>query len=306
MHKVTIIVPHYKTLQLTKLCLRLLRQYTEKDLAKVLVVDNGSKDESTEYLRSLKWIDLLIREPDKTDTPALSHSRALDTAMEKVDTPYVLVIHTDTLVKRPDWLPFLLSHIENKPSVAGVGSWKLEFKPWYKRILKSIEGFFQRLLHNASNKAGRFSQQSTGLTRKDEMRGACERTTGVYNDIHEDCERACNKAGRFYRQSRQYLRSHCALYRTELLKKYNLSFAGKDIVAGKSLHHALAAQGYDMRFLTSEELIPYICHVNHATMALNPELGIQKNSMQKGLKRIKKTLNDLNAESILNNNTLDL
>ena len=52
--QVTIIVPNYKTYQLTKVCLRLLRKNTDLNHADVIVVDNNSNDESSKYLKSLK------------------------------------------------------------------------------------------------------------------------------------------------------------------------------------------------------------------------------------------------------------
>jgi len=85
---VTILVPHYKTFTLSKLCLRLLRKHTSSDLARVVVIDNGSQDDSTEYLRSLKWIELIERKRVQDESNALSHSRALDLALNLVTTPY--------------------------------------------------------------------------------------------------------------------------------------------------------------------------------------------------------------------------
>ena len=71
--KVTILIPNYKTLMLTKLCLRLIRKHTEKSMIHVIVIDNDSNDESTEYLRSLKWIELIERKKVEGEIPALSH-----------------------------------------------------------------------------------------------------------------------------------------------------------------------------------------------------------------------------------------
>jgi GT2 family glycosyltransferase len=120
--KITLLIPHYKTLELTKLCLRLLRKYTDPQLAHFVVIDNGSADESTTYLRTLRWIELVERPKVTNEGPALAHARALDLGLTYVNTPYVLSIHTDTLVKRADWLPFLLSKIEKDNAIAGVGS----------------------------------------------------------------------------------------------------------------------------------------------------------------------------------------
>ncbi|PPC92474.1 MAG: glycosyltransferase, partial [Methylotenera sp.] len=48
---VTILVPNYKTLEITKICMRLLRKYTNFDQVEVIAIDNNSQDASVEYLR---------------------------------------------------------------------------------------------------------------------------------------------------------------------------------------------------------------------------------------------------------------
>lgn len=267
--KVTILVPHYKTHDLTKLCLRLLKKHTDPALIKVIVVDNGSEDESTEYLKTLAGITLIERTKIPNEPVAYSHSRALDVALEQVDTPYVLSIHTDTLVKRPDWLNFLLQHIEQDEKIAGVGSWKLTQKPWYKKIAKSIERKVQLAYY-----------KFLGKTHQHRIEGVGENN--------------------FY-----YLRSHCALYRTELLKQFHLKFSDGDGLAGKYLHKGLEDRGYKMIFLESSKLLPYLDHINHATLVLNPQLGASKKNVNKGQKRIEKTLKKIDAFNILKDNTLD-
>ena len=134
--KVTILVPNYRTLELTTLCLRLLRKHTDRKLAEVIVIDNDSQDASTDYLRSLQWVTLIERPSIPGEAGFVAHAKALDMALQQVNTPYVLSIHTDTLIKRSDWLTYLLSHIESYPNRAGVGSWKLEKMPWYKRLTR--------------------------------------------------------------------------------------------------------------------------------------------------------------------------
>lgn len=265
--KVTILIPNYKTPDLTKLCLRLLRKYTTPELAHIMVIDNNSQDESIAYLRRLKWIELIERTPPAGESPSASHANALDLVLPKVTTPYVLSIHTDTLVKRNDWLPFLLSHIEHNAQMAGVGSWKLESKPWFKRIAKQCERLIQSYYYRLINKKDHL------------LEGQGE--------------------------NHYYLRSHCALYRMELLEKFNLSFSDGDQVAGKSMHKKLVDAGYQMQFLPSEILGQYIDHINHATMILNPELGARDKTIQTGKKRIEQRLHAVNATEILADETLD-
>ncbi|MBV9576635.1 MAG: glycosyltransferase family 2 protein [Gammaproteobacteria bacterium] len=265
--RVTILVPHYKTLTLTQLCLRLLRKYTEPGLAKVVVIDNDSQDESLAYLRALSWIKLIERKAIPNETPVEAHARALDLALAEVSTPYVLSIHTDTLVKHAKWLEFLLMQIEKNPNIAGVGSWKLESKPFWRCLLKSIERQLQLAYYRLIGKS----------------------------------QHGIEGAGKNY----YYLRSHCALYRMEFLKKYNLHFSDGEMVAGKEMHKQLLHHGHEMHFLSSEILIPYLEHINHATTVLNPALSTRQKSVDKGLRRIEKSLARMQASVILQDESLD-
>lgn len=265
---VTLLVPNYKTPQITQLCLRLLRLHTDTSKIHVIAIDNGSgeDDASLAYLRTLSWIELIEREVIPGESPGASHAAALDMALARVTTPYVMSIHTDTFVLRKDWLEYLLKKIEANDNIAGVGSWKLEVKPAWKLFLKKIE----------------FALQSV-----------------IYPLIDKELITE-GKGKHFY-----YLRSHLALYRTELLQKYQLSFGAGEETAGKMLHKALIDKGHDMVFIPSPELIKYAVHLNHATMILNPELGSREKTVKKGAKRIHAMLNKMKADEILRRTDLD-
>ena len=246
------------------MCLRLIRKNTAPDYAKVIVIDNHSGDESLEYARSLDWIELLERPGVPGESGKLSHSRALDLALQQVNTPYVLSIHTDTLVRHPGWLRFLVAQIEKDENIAGVGSWKLEQKPLIKRVAKVLENSCQSVYYKLTAK-------------KDHaLKG----------------------------ESDYYLRSHCALYRTALLKKYGLTFSDEDDTAGKAMHHKLRGKGHQMVFIPPEKLLRYLEHVNHATTVLNPEFSSRKGK-RKGEKRVENALRRVGAEKILNDASLD-
>lgn len=255
---VTILVPNYKTLKLTQLCLRLLCKYTTQGLAKVVVIDNDSRDESVEYLRSLSWISLIERKSVPGESAVMSHSRALDLGLACVTTPYVLSIHTDTLVKHQKWLEFLLAEMAKRPTIAGVGSWKLELKPRWRRVLKTIERQAQRFIYFLLGK------KQHGLE-------------GIGKNYY-------------------YLRSHCAMYRMDVLRQLNLHFSDGDMVAGKYLHKAIIEAGYEMVFLPSDVLGNYLEHINHATTVLNPALSTREKSVIKGLKRIQTSLQRFQAD----------
>jgi hypothetical protein len=86
----------------------------------------------------------------------MSHARALDLALTKVTTPFVIAIHTDTFVIHPNWLNILLHPFENK-NVGGVGSWKLEMDGFLKILGKKIEYFLKIFLNKEINRQ-RFDQ----------------------------------------------------------------------------------------------------------------------------------------------------
>ena len=257
--QVTIIVPNYKTYELTKVCLRLLRKNTDLNHADVIVVDNNSNDESTKYLKNLHWIKFIHRDGILNEGGPMSHARALDLAMENIDTPYVIVIHTDTFMIHPGWLNILMQPF-NDPDVAGVGSWKLEQKNIFQRLGKHIEYLFKKLQKNKINNQ-RFNKEY------------------------------------------HYLRSHCAIYKTDLIKNVNSSFSDQNESAGKVLHKKLIHAGYKMIFLESNFLNKYVHHINHATQAINDEFGIR--SANKVIKDYFSYMNRTEIKEILKNDSLD-
>ena len=173
---VTILIPHYNTLDLVKLCLRSIRKYTDMNKIKIVVIDNCSDDDSICYLKSLNWITLINREIITGERPSQAHSRALDLGMQSVSTEYVLSIHTDTIVCQQGWLEFLINKLEQDKNIAAVGSWKLEQKSSLKLLAKKIEKLWQ---------------------------------TKILNPLRNKGFRELEGIGKNY----YYLRSHCAMYK---------------------------------------------------------------------------------------------
>jgi len=252
--EVTILLPNYKTPELTKLCCRLLNKFTPPGRMRLIAIDNDSGDASLEYLRSLSWITLLERHDTAGESAPAMHARALDLGLSRVDTEFVMVMHTDTLVIDPQWLDFLLSRIRESPDIAGIGSWKLEQVSPLKQFGKKIEDFFRRL------------------------------------------------AGKNVEHGDRYLRSHCALYRTDLVRRLTHGFDDGE-TAGRSLHRILVNEGYRMEFLPSAELGRYIRHLNHATSILNPHEGSRRSSKPAAGRRLRGAMSMYSA--ILNSPELD-
>jgi GT2 family glycosyltransferase len=287
--KVTVLIPNYKTPEVTRLCLRMLRKNTPTDAVRVIVIDNDSADDSLAYLKSLDWIELIERKGVVDDTPSQSESRALDLALERVQTPYVLAIHTDTLVKDPRWLEVLLEEIEGDDTVAGVGSWKLETPPGLGKCLAKTLEYRLRLLRYSL--AG--DRQGVKKVR--------DQIDGGYYRIGSRQDAPRSGEGREY----YFLRSHCALYRMDLIHKYNLTFSQNGETASKGMSKYLVEQGYRLVYLSARHLSDYLMHLNHATMVFHPELGSGDRTIRKGLRRIRRILKELDADRILADASLD-
>ncbi|HSV26635.1 MAG TPA: glycosyltransferase, partial [Sedimentisphaerales bacterium] len=138
--KATICVVNYKTLDLTRLCLRSIRKYTDYP-CEVLVIDNGSGDASLDYLRSLGWITLIERSSKDDPSGGHSHAAALDIGLAQCRTEYFVSMHSDTLVMCHGWLSELISRFNNDQRIACVGSGKLELEPAWRTWLKSITDY---------------------------------------------------------------------------------------------------------------------------------------------------------------------
>ena len=140
---VSIIIPHYQTESLARLCLRSLRRYTTKTPYEVIVVDNGSSDgKSLEYLRSVKWIKLIERTEGIAKIPGEAHKEALDAGIAASSGEFLLSFHTDTIAITDGWLAWLVGKIQAGDRIGAVGTYKLE----HKKLLKRLEHWFKDVM----------------------------------------------------------------------------------------------------------------------------------------------------------------
>ena len=135
--KVTICLVNYKTEELTRLCLRSIRKFTDYP-HEVIVIDNNSEDASLDYLRRLNWIKLIERPGYVGSSGSVAHSSALDMGFEACYSEYFLAMHSDTLIHKKGWLKWMVEQINKKPNTVCVGSGKLDLKPRWLVILKQM------------------------------------------------------------------------------------------------------------------------------------------------------------------------
>ena len=129
--KATICIVNYKTLDMTRLCLRSIRKFTKYPY-EVIVVDNDSRDESLDYLRGLEWIQLIERKPSPGEPGGgYAHAAALDMGLDKCNTEFFISLHSDVFVKQSGWLGDLMKRFNNAPKIACVGTGKIEMLPYW-------------------------------------------------------------------------------------------------------------------------------------------------------------------------------
>lgn len=105
-----------------------------------------------------------------------------------------------------------------------------------------------------------------------------------------------------------YIRTICGLYRTEALRKENLTFSMNvedGVTCGKQLYYELIDKGYPTRPVSDFKMAEYIHHLAHATMVLNPEFTVRKRTEKKCRKALMRILESPLARELLNDDSLD-
>ncbi len=108
---------------------------------------------------------------------------------------------------------------------------------------------------------------------------------------------------------RYYNRTICCLYRTDVLKKENLSFLmdrDKGVTAGKKLYFELVDRGYKTVELPPSVMSRYVLHLAHATQVVNPqEFNVRSRTTRKCNHLARKVMSSPAVQRILNDDRLD-
>ncbi|MDO4490427.1 MAG: glycosyltransferase family 2 protein [Lachnospiraceae bacterium] len=120
MKEVTVVIPNYNGMKYLKICLDALRRQTLKDLV-ILVVDNGSEDDSVSFVREQYPEAELICLPENT-----GFCGAVNAGIRATKTPYVLLLNNDTEVF-PDFCEELLKGIKSRKKAFSVAGKLLQY-----------------------------------------------------------------------------------------------------------------------------------------------------------------------------------
>jgi len=264
--RATICIANYKTLDFTRLCLRSIRKFTKYPY-EVIVVDNDSRDESLEYLKSLKWIRLIEHCPSAgRSTGGYAHAAAMDLGLENCNTEFFVSMHSDSFVKKDSWLTGLISYFDNDKTIACVGSGKIELTPRWRILLKKATDFrtFKRKLLREPDPLGKF---------------------------------------RYYNRTICCLYRTDILQREKL--SFGMD-QDKGLTGGKKLYFELVDHGYRTVELPPATMGQYIIHLAHATQAINPkEFTLRKKTTRKCHRLVNKVMSSAMVQSIITDDSLD-
>ena len=112
MTEVTIIIPNYNGKKLLENCIKTLERQTCQEF-KLLVIDNGSKDGSTDV--TSESLDMeMVALPENT-----GFCGAVNLGFEMTTTPYAILLNNDTEAE-PEYVGELLKAIESSPKIFSV------------------------------------------------------------------------------------------------------------------------------------------------------------------------------------------
>jgi GT2 family glycosyltransferase len=109
-----IIIITYNGLEYTKKCIESVEKFTKDVDYRIIFVDNNSTDGTVEFLKKIPN-SVLIKNSDN-----VGFVKAMNQGFEKVTAMYTVWLNNDTIVT-PDWLKFLIKHLEDNPDVAAIG-----------------------------------------------------------------------------------------------------------------------------------------------------------------------------------------
>jgi GT2 family glycosyltransferase len=115
MERVTLVMAVFDRLPLTRACLESLRGTTEP--FRLVVVDNGSSDETPRFFERFAYPYPLHFERNATNQPVIA---TLNRAWRLAETEFLCILHNDTEMLEPTWLTRLLAPLAD-PDVGVTG-----------------------------------------------------------------------------------------------------------------------------------------------------------------------------------------
>ncbi len=115
--KVSIVIPVFNQLPYTKQCIDSIKAVTEKNLYKLIIVDNGSEQDTVNYLDSIKDENITVIRNRQN----LGFAKACNQGAAAAKNRFLLFLNNDTIV-RDGWLDPLLDEMVYNPDIGICGS----------------------------------------------------------------------------------------------------------------------------------------------------------------------------------------
>jgi glycosyltransferase involved in cell wall biosynthesis len=248
---ITICIPHWQSKEFIVPCLRSIRKHSKAYDIEVIVIDNGSKDDSLDYLRTLSWIRLIERSEESPKNWPKNVFSAWNRGLSEASGQYYVTMHADVFIKSEAWLKPFLKEIQAAPNTIASGSGKLELRhplySWQKRVFGGALKRFKAMLPGKGPKI----------------------------DPH---------AGK-------YPRDYCAMYDAAFLKKHKINFLNhKELSGGHQVAVQIWEKGGDIKVFAVEEMDRNLAHIAHGTTTLTKEIQLRRKSKQAKTHRKKNSL----------------
>ena len=226
---------NYKTFELTKISLSLLKLHMDAGLiaqnTPVWVVDNDSQDESTAYLRSLDWIHLIERKSVGKEQGFAAHGHALDLILPNVNGQYLFLMHTDTFVYQPAVFAMLLEQLQSDTKNVAVGCLEQLNRGYLRTTWRLVSRFFKHY----TRRAVRFF-------------GINGREPKPYKE--------------------KYIKSFFALWDVHWMRQNQLTFFMQERIPGYTLQDIAHKTGYKIKHISAMRLFSFLDHVEAGTVGL--------------------------------------
>jgi hypothetical protein len=117
---VSIVILSWNSKTLLETCLTSLIEKTKYSNYEVVVVDNGSSDNSVRWAEeNFPWVDVIAL--DKNYGFSVGNNKGIDYALKKFSPEYVLLLNNDVVIVQENWLQKLVSVAESRESIGIVG-----------------------------------------------------------------------------------------------------------------------------------------------------------------------------------------
>lgn len=240
--RISLCIPHWQVRDMMSICLRSIRKHSRKYDLEVIVIDNGSRDGSLDYLRSLSWIRLIERPQESAANWPANVFTAWDVGARAAQGELFVTMHSDVFVKRDNWLDPFLREFAVSPQVAAAGAWKLSLESPLYALQKRVVGSF---LAGIKRMAGRPARSSF-------------------------------REGHYPRDYCAMYRTSVILEHDLTFCPSDISVTG-----GYSIAKQLWDRGYETRMIPVWEIARNIVHVAHGTAAVSGEKPLHHRAAQR-------------------------